>query len=83
LFQDDGRVLRSASTAVIVDDGHSRERWLFVTGFHAEAIVAVKIAEGNIPDDGRFETVWIAIGPWQGIRSSEAREHIPGLRVKL
>ncbi|GHJ87055.1 hypothetical protein NliqN6_3457 [Naganishia liquefaciens] len=43
LFQDDGRVLRSASTAVIVDDEHSRERWLFVTGFHAEAIVAVKI----------------------------------------
>ena len=43
LFQDDGRVMRSASTAVIVNDEGAGERWLFVTGFHSEAIVAVKV----------------------------------------
>lgn len=43
LFQDDGHLLRSASTAVIVDDESLGERWLFVTGFHSEAIVAVKV----------------------------------------
>lgn len=44
LFHDDGRLLRSASAAVIVDDAVHRDRWLFATGFLSEGIVAMRVA---------------------------------------
>ncbi|KAL2256358.1 hypothetical protein VTK26DRAFT_1789 [Humicola hyalothermophila] len=48
LFEDDGSRLRSASAAVLVgidpaeEDG-KRRAWLFVTGFLAKAVVAMKV----------------------------------------
>lgn len=47
LFEDDGTYLRSGSTAVLVpiqtrpDEG--KKAWLFVTGFYAKSVVAVKV----------------------------------------
>lgn len=43
LFADDSTVLRSASAAVMVDDESGKTKWLFVTGFLSEAMVAVKV----------------------------------------
>ncbi|MCJ1405775.1 hypothetical protein MMC11_009005 [Xylographa trunciseda] len=47
LFQDDGRVLRSASAAVLVGiepgQGGRKQAWLWVTGFFAEGMVATMV----------------------------------------
>lgn len=53
LFQDDGSRVRTASTAVLVTvgpaspslerDGGRRQAWLYVTGFWAENMIAVKV----------------------------------------
>lgn len=52
LFEDDGTFVRAVSTAVLVpaqgktkgeSKGESKEAWLFVTGFVAKSIVAVKV----------------------------------------
>ncbi|MCJ1320143.1 hypothetical protein MMC15_005481 [Xylographa vitiligo] len=47
LFQDDGRVIRTASAAVLVAteprDGEKKQAWLWVTGFYAEGIVATRV----------------------------------------
>ncbi|KAK8094649.1 serum paraoxonase/arylesterase family protein [Apiospora hydei] len=56
LFQDDGSRIRTASTAVLVTGGWGkRQGWLYVTGFWAENMIAVKV---DIPkpagDSGRF-----------------------------
>jgi hypothetical protein len=42
IFRDDGRVLRSASAAVLVDDEEG-ETWCFGTGFISEGIVAMRV----------------------------------------
>ncbi|MCJ1435831.1 hypothetical protein MMC27_005207 [Xylographa pallens] len=47
LFQDDGRVIRSASTAVLVgiepqEEGR-KQAWLWVTGFFAEGMVVSRV----------------------------------------
>ncbi|KAK5080681.1 hypothetical protein LTR05_008385 [Lithohypha guttulata] len=48
IFQDDGKLLRSASAAVLVginpagNDG-KKQAWLFVTGFVSEAMIAARI----------------------------------------
>lgn len=41
LFQDSGRILRSASIALIVRDG--ADEWLFVSGFVSLGVVAIKV----------------------------------------
>jgi hypothetical protein len=48
IFQDNGKILRSASAAVIVGidpkmNGGVKQGWLFVTGFLSEAMVAARI----------------------------------------
>ncbi|MCJ1289943.1 hypothetical protein MMC34_001477 [Xylographa carneopallida] len=47
LFQDDGRVIRSASTAVLVGieplEGGRKQAWLWVTGFFAEGMVVSRV----------------------------------------
>ncbi|KAJ9112509.1 hypothetical protein QFC22_006258 [Naganishia vaughanmartiniae] len=49
LFADDGGLISTASAAVIVDrpsaagEGEGVERWLFVTGFMSDAMIAVKV----------------------------------------
>ncbi|MCJ1282967.1 hypothetical protein MMC26_002294 [Xylographa opegraphella] len=47
LFQDDGDVIRTASTALLVGiepgDGGRKQAWLWVTGFFAEGMVATKV----------------------------------------
>lgn len=49
LFEDDGRNIRSVSTAVLVGidpavEGGRKKGWLFVTGFFGDGIVAVKVS---------------------------------------
>lgn len=41
IFQDTGKTIRSASAALIVNNGE--EEWLFVSGFASLAVVAVKV----------------------------------------
>ena len=47
LFQDDGGVIRSTSTAVLVGiepkDGERKQAWLWVTGFFAEGMVVSRV----------------------------------------
>jgi hypothetical protein len=44
LFEDDGSKIRSASAAVLVAvEGEEGKAWLFVTGFQAESVIAVKV----------------------------------------
>ena len=48
IFQDDGKTIRAASTAVIIPIDPStneglKQGWLFVTGFLAESIIATKV----------------------------------------
>jgi len=48
LFQDDGTRIRTASTAVLIAidperEGGARKAWLYVTGFYAANVVAVKV----------------------------------------
>lgn len=48
LFEDDGKRVRSAATAVLVGidpkvEGGKKKGWLFVTGFYSQHIVAVKV----------------------------------------
>ncbi|KAL4732166.1 hypothetical protein ACLX1H_001174 [Fusarium chlamydosporum] len=47
LFEDDGKRLRSAATAVLVGidpklEGGKKKGWLFVTGFYSQSVIAVK-----------------------------------------
>ncbi|CZR47794.1 uncharacterized protein FPRO_13461 [Fusarium proliferatum ET1] len=48
LFEDDGKRLRSAATAVLIGidpklEGGKKKGWLFVTGFYSQHIAAVKV----------------------------------------
>lgn len=48
IFQDDGKVIRTASTAVLVginprENKGRKQAWLFVTGFISKGIVATKV----------------------------------------
>ncbi|KAF4449051.1 hypothetical protein F53441_7701 [Fusarium austroafricanum] len=48
LFEDDGRRLRSAATAVLIGidpalEGGKKKGWLFATGFYSRNVVAVKV----------------------------------------
>ncbi|PTB62323.1 hypothetical protein BBK36DRAFT_1184939 [Trichoderma citrinoviride] len=48
LFQDDGRRLRTSSASVLVaidpkEEGGRRRAWLFVTGYQASNVIAVKV----------------------------------------
>ncbi|KAJ4140633.1 hypothetical protein NW765_015910 [Fusarium oxysporum] len=48
LFEDDGKRLRSAATAVLIGidpklEGGKKKGWLFVTGFYSQHMVAVKV----------------------------------------
>ncbi|KFY76838.1 hypothetical protein V499_03616 [Pseudogymnoascus sp. VKM F-103] len=48
IFQDDGKLLRSASTAVLVginpaSNGGKKQAWLFVTGYVSEAMVVARV----------------------------------------
>jgi hypothetical protein len=48
VFQDDGKFIRSASSAALVgidpkENGGKKQAWLYVTGFLSEAMVATKI----------------------------------------
>ncbi|KAH7173956.1 uncharacterized protein B0J16DRAFT_199198 [Fusarium flagelliforme] len=48
LFEDDGRRLRSAATAVLIGidpvlEGGEKKGWLFVTGFYSKSMIAVKV----------------------------------------
>ncbi|KAK6825312.1 hypothetical protein PG987_012806 [Apiospora arundinis] len=66
LFEDDGSRIRTASTAVLVTVGPAsslekgakggrRQAWLYVTGFWAENMIAVKVDIPNpAGDPGRF-----------------------------
>ncbi|KAK8039329.1 hypothetical protein PG993_007740 [Apiospora rasikravindrae] len=61
LFQDDGSRIRTASTAVLVTvgppssslkaEGGKRQGWLYVTGFWAENMIAVKVDIPNPAGD--------------------------------
>ncbi|KAK1251543.1 hypothetical protein MKX07_007022 [Trichoderma sp. CBMAI-0711] len=48
IFQDDGRRLRTSSASVLVaidprEEGGRRRAWLFVTGYQASSVIAVKV----------------------------------------
>ncbi|KAK6712303.1 hypothetical protein SNK05_006758 [Fusarium graminearum] len=48
LFEDDGKRLRSAATAVLIGidpklEGGKKKGWLFVTGFYSQSAIAVKV----------------------------------------
>ncbi|KAF4946707.1 hypothetical protein FGADI_10911 [Fusarium gaditjirri] len=48
LFEDDGKRLRSAATAVLIGidpklEGGKKKGWLFVTGFYSQHVIAVKV----------------------------------------
>lgn len=48
LFEDDGKRLRSAATAVLIGidpllEGGKKKGWLFVTGFYSKSMIAVKV----------------------------------------
>ena len=48
LFEDDGKRLRSAATAVLIGidpalEGEKKKGWLFVTGFYSKDMIAVKV----------------------------------------
>ncbi|KAF4999911.1 hypothetical protein FGRMN_2149 [Fusarium graminum] len=48
LFEDDGKRLRSAATAVLIGidpalEGGKKKGWLFATGFYSKSVVAIKV----------------------------------------
>lgn len=47
LFEDDGTLIRTASTGLLVPSetkpGERKKAWLFVTGFVSESVIAVEV----------------------------------------